>query len=568
MLKLSVLAVSCALLALTGCKPAPAPVTVRLVHGGEAEAWLEAQARTFEATGMRTKSNRPIRVEVTVMDASEAIPAVLGGSLKPHVFNPASSTDVSRLEQAWRAGPGQGKPLLASHESVLRSPLVLAMPRVAAEALGWPEKPLGWDALLRVAESAEGWASFGHPEWGAFKLAHAHAEASSAGLLGVWAVLSAGARQPGGEPGDLRGEAARDFLGRVEAAVPHYAPSPRFFVERMREHGPEYLSAVVAFAHQVEASPAREGAPFPLVAVSSPEAPLPVADPPEESEAARVFLDFLLAPPAQDAAVARGFRRALVGKAARPALGLPDAAQVEDVLAAWRAKKKNPSVVVVLDQSARMAGKPLEEARAGFQVLLDALRGPQPEVSLFTFGQEVAHEVGPFPVEGEGRRLLTQPVAEGHASGKAALYDGVAAGYDVARARARAPSSARSTFGVIVLTAGRDEGSSGPLPRLVKHLRGEPPEAPPPPPPLPPSATPEERERREKMEALVASLPEAPPEVMRELRGPGVPVFLVTYGEGVDTQAVAELAKATRGQVLPVAPETQARVLRQVAAFF
>ncbi|HEY0094486.1 MAG TPA: substrate-binding domain-containing protein, partial [Archangium sp.] len=278
MLKLSVLAVSCALLALTGCKPAPAPVTLRIVHDGEAEAWLVAQARKFEAMGVRTAlSSRPIRVEVAVRDASEAIPAIVDGTARPHVFFPASSVDVARLERAWRAGPGQGKALAASHLSVLRSSLVIAMPRVAAEALGWPEKPLGWDALLRVAGTPEGWAAFGHPEWGAFKLGHAHAEVSSAGLLGVWSVLSAGARQQGAEPGDFRSVAARDFLGRVEATVPHYAPSPRFFVERMREHGPEYLSAVVAFAHQVGASSERAGVPFPLVAVSPPEA-LPVAD--------------------------------------------------------------------------------------------------------------------------------------------------------------------------------------------------------------------------------------------------------------------------------------------------
>ncbi|WP_309890050.1 substrate-binding domain-containing protein [Archangium sp.] len=578
MLKLSVLAVSCTLLALTGCKPAPAPVTLRIVHGGEAEAWLEVQARKFEALGIRTAlSNRPIRVEVTVRDASEAIPAIVDGTARPHVFFPASTTDVARLERAWRAGPGQGKALVAGQLSVLRSPLVIAMPRVAAEALGWPEKPVGWEALLRVAASPEGWAAFGHPEWGAFKLAHAHPEVSSAGLLGVWSVLSAGARQEGAGPEGFRSEAARDFLGRVEAAVPHYAPSPHFFVERMREHGPEYLSAVVAFAHQVGASSEQAGAAFPLVDVSPPKA-LPVADhpfallegpwvAPEESDAARVFLDFLLSPVAQDAAVAGGFQRG-GGKAPATELALPDATQVEEVLAAWRAKKKNPSVVVVLDQSARMAGKPLEEARAGFQVLLDSLRGPQPEVSLFTFGQQVGHEVGPFPVEGEGQRLLTQPVAEVRAGGKAALYDGVASGYDVARARARAPSSTRSTFGVVVLTAGRDEGSSGPLPMLVKHLRGEPPEPPPAPPPLPPTATPEERERRAKLEAMIAALPEAPDEVMRELRGPGVPLFLVTYGGSADTQAVSELAKASKGQVFAVTPETQARVLRQVAAFF
>ena len=49
-------------------------------------------------------------------------------------------------------------------------PLVFAMPKPMAEALGWPGKAIGWAELAELAADPKGWAKYGHPEWGAFKL--------------------------------------------------------------------------------------------------------------------------------------------------------------------------------------------------------------------------------------------------------------------------------------------------------------------------------------------------------------------------------------------------------------
>ena len=55
--------------------------------------------------------------------------------------------------------------------------------RPMAEALGWPDKPIGWDTIVDLAADPQGWAKYGHPEWGAFKFGHTHPGKSNSGLL-------------------------------------------------------------------------------------------------------------------------------------------------------------------------------------------------------------------------------------------------------------------------------------------------------------------------------------------------------------------------------------------------
>ena len=62
------------------------------------------------------------------------------------------------------------------------TPLVIAMPKPMADALGYPETPIGWADIARLATSDEGWAAYGHPEWGAFKLGKTNPNFSTSGL--------------------------------------------------------------------------------------------------------------------------------------------------------------------------------------------------------------------------------------------------------------------------------------------------------------------------------------------------------------------------------------------------
>src|SRR5713101_7433291 len=177
--------------ALGGCKcgaqtfapiaPPPAPVGVRIAYGSEKKTWLEEQASAFQQAAPRTKAGRPIRLQLKAMGSGEAVQGILDGTLQPHVFSPASGAYIALLDQRWLSVAGRTRPISPAGEPVVLSPLVIAMWRPMAEALGWPGKQLGWSDLLRVARSAKGWGTFEHSEWGSFKLGHTHPEFSNSG---------------------------------------------------------------------------------------------------------------------------------------------------------------------------------------------------------------------------------------------------------------------------------------------------------------------------------------------------------------------------------------------------
>ena len=62
------------------------------------------------------------------------------------------------------------------------TPLVIAMPKPMAEALGYPTKPLGFSDIIALANDPQGWAAFGHPEWGPFRLGKTNPNFSTSGL--------------------------------------------------------------------------------------------------------------------------------------------------------------------------------------------------------------------------------------------------------------------------------------------------------------------------------------------------------------------------------------------------
>ncbi len=62
----------------------------------------------------------------------------------------------------------------------MNTPLVIAMPKPMAEALGWPDKALGWSDILALATDPAGWAAYGHPEWGPFRLGKTNPNFSTA----------------------------------------------------------------------------------------------------------------------------------------------------------------------------------------------------------------------------------------------------------------------------------------------------------------------------------------------------------------------------------------------------
>ena len=124
------------------------------------------------------------------------------------------------------------------------------MPEPMAEALGWPDAPIGWFDVLTLARDPQGWAAKGHPEWGRFTLGKTNPNVSTSGLAATIGALVAAT----GTSSDLT-EAAlqrpdvQQYLKDVETSVIHYGDTTLTYLanlQRADDAGAAlgYLSAV------------------------------------------------------------------------------------------------------------------------------------------------------------------------------------------------------------------------------------------------------------------------------------------------------------------------------------
>ncbi|MBN1207129.1 MAG: VWA domain-containing protein [Myxococcaceae bacterium] len=523
-------------------------LVLTVAYGSEKKTWLEEQARAFEQSGAKTKSGRAIRVEGKAMGSGEAVQEIISGRLKAHVFSPASSAYIPLLNSAWATATGRTQPLAGQGEPVLLSPIVIAMWKPMAQALGWPDKSIGWADLLKVAASKQGWGSLGHPEWGRFKLGHTHPEYSNSGLLAVLAEAYAGAGKTRGlTAADVGSEKTRELLLEIEGTVVHYGKSTGFFADKMLERGPAYISAAVLYENLVIESYGKPAqAPFPLVSIYPVEGtfwsdhPYAVLEAEwvgaQEKEAAAAFLAFLKSKPAQERALALGFRP---GDPAIPMgapvdaahgadprqpqtlLEVPDAQALERLLAVWRETKKATHVTFVFDKSGSMQGRPLAEAKVGARKFIESL-SERDEVTLVFFDNNVYPPVGPLSIK-EGRSALMERIDGAIAQGGTALYAATQKAYQTARERAqREPGRIHA---VVVMTDGKDESSTISLRQLTSGLVSE-----------------DERT--------------------------SVRIFTIAYGQGAEGSVLEQIAEAGKGSSAKGDVQDIVQVYRDMASFF
>ncbi|QRN99591.1 VWA domain-containing protein [Archangium violaceum] len=523
-------------------------LVLTVAYGSEKKSWFEEQARAFERSGAKTKSGRSIQVRGQAMGSGEAVQDIVSGKLRAHVYSPASSAYLPLLNSAWLMSSSRTKPVVGEGEPLLLSPIVIAMWKPMAEALGWPGKPIGWADLMKVAADKRGWGAYGHPEWGRFKLGHTHPEFSNSGLLSVLAEAYAGAGKTRGlAVADVEGEKAKELLTDIEGTVVHYGKSTGFFADKMQQRGPGYVSAAVLYENLVIESYGKPSdAPFPLVSIYPVEGtfwsdhPYAVLDADwvgaEEREAAQAFLTFLKARPAQERALALGFRPAdpAVAIAApvdaahgadpkqpQTLLEVPGADVLEKLLAVWRETKKSTDVTFVFDKSGSMLGRPLSEAKVGARRFLESL-SDRDSVTLMLFDNNVYPPMGPLEL-GKGRGELLGRVDNIIADGGTALYSATLAAYQSAVARAR--KSPGKIHAVVVMTDGKDESSTITLAQLQSGL----------------SSSSEENPVR---------------------------IFTIAYGQGAEGQVLERIAEAGKGSSAKGGVEDIVQVYRDMASFF
>lgn len=168
---------------------------------------------------------------------------------RPVIWSPAAASWGAILNQRLQE---QGKEPMAPTDAkpFMVTPLVIAMPKPMAEALGYPQTPIGFSDLLALAQNPEGWASKGHPEWGAFKLGKTNPNFSTSGLSATIAqYYAATGKESDLTLEDLNRPEVDTFMRGVESSVVHYGDITPTFLNGLYRNdragaGLTYISAV------------------------------------------------------------------------------------------------------------------------------------------------------------------------------------------------------------------------------------------------------------------------------------------------------------------------------------
>ncbi|MCG5216206.1 substrate-binding and VWA domain-containing protein [Streptosporangium sp. KLBMP 9127] len=437
---------------------------------------------------------------------------------RPDVWAPAASAWVTllRLQSATADGTlpvAEGDPV-----PIMTSALTIAMPRPMAEALGWPDKAIGWADLAELAADPKGWARFGHPEWGVFKLGKTNPNFSTSGLNAtIGAYFAATGTTSDLTTRDIDKPEVRSFVKNVEQSIVHYGDISLTFLanlQRADEKGAamKYISAVTVEENSVtdynrgnpSGDPATLGkhAPpsTPLAAIypkegtlqsDHPFVPLTWMDPAKKA-VADDFLRYLHSPPVQAGFQAYGYRdhQGKAGPLAKLEYGVPPEVKVttlhppapavlEKVLQSWSELRKKANVLLVIDKSGSMeedvAGTGETRLELAKKAAINAL--PQfratDEVGLWAFSTEqngdLDHRelvpVGPVSSVGPA---LRQQISDLVPDGGTGLYNTALAAFETMKA-ARDPDAINA---VVFLTDGKNERPGGiDLDNLLGKLR-------------------------------------------------------------------------------------------------
>jgi Ca-activated chloride channel family protein len=362
----------------------------------------------------------------------------------PVIWSPAASSWGSvvnrRLEER-----GEAAFVPEDFERFMLTPLVIAMPEPFAEALGYPEEPLGWSDILSLAQSQAGWADFGLPQFGAFRLGKTNPNFSTSGLSALIAqTYAATGKTQDLTSEDLANPAVIDFATGVESSVVHYGDTTLTFLNNMyredqRGTGLTYVSAIAVEEKSVidyntgnpdgVLDPGEEPRPprVPLVAIYPEEGTL-FSDNPffvleadwvdeDEAEGARRFAEFVGRPENQERVLEFGFRPAnpdvAVGSPVVAANGVdpsqpstllevPEPDVMIDLLDRWEDQRKRARVMLVIDVSGSMA-EPADPAAGQFPTRLDlAKEAAINALELFAPDDEVGLRIFTTDIQGSG----------------------------------------------------------------------------------------------------------------------------------------------------------------------
>ena len=475
-------------------QPPPGVVEVVIANALTKQHWFEELAKAFQAEGRKTSEGSSIVIASQPVSSGTSMDDILKGKLKPVVWSPGTASWVQEFDAQWKQRNNGATLMSAACRPTVYAPLGIAMWRPMAEALGWPDKPVGWKTIVDLAASPDGWSAYGHPEWGRFKLGYPHAVYSNVGMLFMTAfVYGVEGKTENLQPADVYAPAVKTAMQALAQKTTKYGMLSTKLLDAMAEHGPEFLHAAAAFENDTVQYniDKKDQLRFPLAFIFPSEGTFWTDQPycifdkaawvtGEQAEAAGLFLDYLLQRPQQALAV-KSLMRPLdstiplgepldlahgtdprVKPGTVQSLPIPNADLMRAVNDLFLITKRKATVLVVLDLSGSMQGEKIQTGTAATANFLKRLQ-PNDVVGVLTFSDKdkVRMLSEPKPAS-EVTEALTQKVLGLIAEGGTALYDAVCAATSKMKELKSADEAAGENrlYGIVLLSDGQDTSSA------------------------------------------------------------------------------------------------------------
>jgi Ca-activated chloride channel family protein len=483
----------------------------------------------------------------------------------PTLWSPASTIWTNRVAAAGNEN------LVADAASFTHTPVVFGVPESMAKALDYPNTPISLTQIKDLIANPDGWGSVGKPLWGSFKISKTNPNTSTTGL----SVILTQSYAAQSKTADLTVEDVQnsaDFSRVFESGAIHYGDTTGKVLSTLYNEtqngnaGSGYVSAIAVEetslinynmgnpdSHTVQPGETLTPPKEKLVAVYPSDGsmwsdnPVTVLGSPwidsAKKEAGTAFAAFLQTKAAQEILPEYGFRplntEVELGKlftaeygvdTTQPTVSLPqpDAAVVSAAIDQWEQIRKPSAVLELVDISGSMeeptgdGRTKLDGAITGVQSTIGHFRSTD-EIGVWAFTTGISSKLGEnivpvreFEALGSGKENLQESVEDlrNASKGGTPLYDAISEAYAYMQDHAEAGR----INAIVVLTDGADTDSKTSIESLLIQINAD------------------------KTEGNDATQ---------------VRIFPIAYGEAANKDILAQIAKASGGQMFDATDATK-----------
>jgi Ca-activated chloride channel homolog len=471
LLGLGIFAAACTTRLIPGSsKPANA-VEISIIYAPESDSYLKEAMDAFNksmAAGTNPVTNQKLAsgekpVWITGVSGSSGTIAqgIVNAILAPNNTNVQKPTIFEPSVSHWLAlvnyQVGRQVFDLADSPPTALAPVVMAIweSRLKAIQNKHPGQPIGWEELLDVMNSPNGWGDYGFTGRTTVYYGHTDPYISSTGLSTLISEFYASAKYNSGATDvrrltmdQVQNTDVQAGVRKIESLIKHYSSRTTEFKEYIAQ-GPEYLDFValeendLIYINQGKTQykpPEKLVALYPKEGTFWHEHPMAIAAADwvtdEQRAAAKIFIDYVRGETVQRKVLENGFRpvnsNVPIGYPIVPELGadpsqpttilnVPDPDVIAAVQASWQYVKKQGDILLVIDHSGSMEGEKIDQVRQAALLFLGKLP-KQNRIGLTVFNDTASNLVPPGLVE-EVSNQISAEITNLTAIGGTALYD-------------------------------------------------------------------------------------------------------------------------------------------------